>query len=708
MEVNHDVAFVAGFRNLHACHSGSVQHFKEAFLVGVSHLHHHAGILGEEDAHEVCVAELGEIYVQTAFHTSEAHFQETGDETTGGDVVTCQEKTFLNKLLHGVEGIAEIIGRSHASHVISHFSLRLSKGRTAKCQRRGGEVNVIEAALRHVLQDGIHHFADVVHLAAGADDDGARRDNLLAVGILLREGERVFSGRNVNLQFTAEAAEGFDGSIEAGVLTLLGTAGPHPVGGEGDGVKTIAQGGEDKVGQGFGDGEAASLRGVSETCLRGMTDGGGDAGATTIVQSDAAIVRQGELEFALRLLVGDTSGDGTVHLVREPVFASNCFKTEHVLHIFLKFGGIRLRSSIVTLHGGVGHDGLGGVAEHLRHFKVEGTFAVSLLEAEAGVAGGFADDIERSTLTLGDAAHVVDVFLANEESHAFLAFVGDDFLGGKRRVADGQGTHVNLTATLFHEFAEAVHVAGGAVVVDAHHGVHVFFAKRTNEVGGAFLHFGVGALHGVEFDGAGIASRIYGRNGTAAESDAIVVTADNNDLVAFLRFALEAVATSAVADTARQHDDLVVAILLSVLLMLKGEERAGDEGLSELVAEVGSTVGGFDENLLGRLIEPLSHGQDVLPATSFFKARIGSHIDCRSRDGEASRSTTHAVTDFAAGAGAGAVEGFDGGGEVVGFGFERNHALHVFHSEPVGHAVLGRGEHLDGGTLGEGYVVFIG
>ena len=189
VEVNHDVAFVAGFRNLHACHSGSVQHFKETFLVGVSHLHHHAGILGEEDAHEVCVAELGEIYVQTAFHTSEAHFQETGDETTGGDVVTCQEKTFLYKLLHGVEGIAEIFGRSHASHVISHFSLRLSKGRTAKCQRRGGEVNVIEAALRHVLQDGIHHFADVVHLAAGADDDGARRDNLLAVGILLREGE---------------------------------------------------------------------------------------------------------------------------------------------------------------------------------------------------------------------------------------------------------------------------------------------------------------------------------------------------------------------------------------------------------------------------------------------------------------------------------------------------------------------------------------
>ncbi len=47
--------------------------------------------------------------------------------------------------------------------------------------------------------------------------------------------------------------------------------------------------------------------------------------------------------------------------------------------------------------------------------------------------------------------------------------------------------------------------------------------------------------------------------------------------------------------------------------MLEGEHRTGDKRLSELVAEVGSTIRCLDKNLLRSLIEPFAHGHDVLP-----------------------------------------------------------------------------------------------
>ena len=251
--------------------------------------------------------------------------------------------------------------------------------------------------------------------------------------------------------------------------------------------------------------------------------------------------------------------------------------------------------------------------------------------------------------------------------------------------------------------------------MDAHHGVDVFLAEGAHQVVGAFLHLGVGALHGVELNAVGVAAGVDRRHGAAAQADAVVVAAHHHDFVAFLRLFLQAVALGAVAHAAGQHNHLVVGILLVVLLVLEGEHGTADERLAELVAEVGGSVGGLDENLLGCLVEPLAHGQDVLPRALGVavplvvgETRVGRHVDSGAGDGPGAYAAAHTVAYLAAGAGGGAVEGLHGGGEVVGLGLERDDALHLFHSEIVGGGLVFRGELLHDGALCERHIVFIG
>ena len=91
------------------------------------------------------------------------------------------------------------------------------------------------------------------------------------------------------------------------------------------------------------------------------------------------------------------------------------------------------------------------MAEHLGHVEVEGLHAVALYEREVGVASGLADDIERGTLALGNAAHVVNVLLVDEQAHALLTLVSNDFLRREGLVADGQFGHVDAAAALLNQ-----------------------------------------------------------------------------------------------------------------------------------------------------------------------------------------------------------------------------------------------------------------
>ncbi len=216
---------------------------------------------------------------------------------------------------------------------------------------------------------------------------------------------------------------------------------------------------------------------------------------------------------------------------------------------------------IMPLYGNIAHDGLGRMTEHLRNVEVERTHAVALLEREVRIASGLAHHIHRGTLALGDAAHLLDVLLVDEQSHALLALVGYYLLGAQCLVADGQLCHVDASATFLHQFRETVQVAGRTVVVDAHHRIHVALAERTHQVVGTLLHLGIGTLHGVQLDAVAVAAGVYRRYRASAQSDAVVVATHYDHFVALGGLFLQAVALGAVAHAAGQHYHFVVGIL---------------------------------------------------------------------------------------------------------------------------------------------------
>ena len=245
---------------------------------------------------------------------------------------------------------------------------------------------------------------------------------------------------------------------------------------------------------------------------------------------------------------------------------------------------------------------------------------------------------------------MLKVLFVDEQSHALLALVGDDLLGRECLVADRQLGHVDLATAVLDKLREAVEVSGRAVIVDGDYRVDVFLDEGTHEVIGTLLHLRVGALHSVELDAVAVSAGIYRRNATATETDAIVVTADDDDVVAGLWLLLQAVTFLAVAHAAGEHDHLVVAIDLTGLLaldrlavgcgggvargalILKGQQRTGDQRLAELIAEVRGTVGSLDEDLLRCLIEPWTWCDLVLPVASRrvvvgLQTRVAGHVD---------------------------------------------------------------------------------
>ena len=51
-----------------------------------------------------------------------------------------------------------------------------------------------------------------------------------------------------------------------------------------------------------------------------------------------------------------------------------------------------------------------------------------------------------------------EVLLVDEEAHALLALVGDDFLSRECRIANGEFRHVDLSAAFLYQFGETIHM----------------------------------------------------------------------------------------------------------------------------------------------------------------------------------------------------------------------------------------------------------
>ena len=490
-------------------HAEVVEQFAHLELVFVAHLDDDAGVFGEERLHQVFL-HIIKVDAHAAGGVGEAHLEQRGEHAAGADVVACHHPSLANHLLDGVEATGEIFCVMYGGDVVAHLAQGLCQGRTTEAQVVETEVDVVDGGVLVVDQHGRHHLADVAHLAAAGDDDGARGDDFLTVGILLAQREGVLARGDVDAQLAAELAKGFHCVVESGVLAFLRAARPHPVGGEGYTLQTIGQRRPHDVGERLGNRQHAALLGGCQPGLRGMSQCGGDAFPSLVVESHHAAVGERQLQLSLALLACDFARHGAVDLVGEPVLARDGFKLQDSFDVFIDEVGVVGSVGVVAFHGAVHHDRLRGVAEHLSHIEVEGSHAVGLLEGEVGVARCLSHHVQGCALALGDACHMFDMFLVDEQSHALLALVGDDFLCREGGVADGEGSHVDFAAAFLHQFGETVEMSSRTVVVDAHHGVDLLLAECSHEVVGAFLHFGVGALHGVEFDAVGVTAGVHG------------------------------------------------------------------------------------------------------------------------------------------------------------------------------------------------------
>ena len=400
-----------------------------------------------------------------------------------------------------------------------------------------------------------------------------------------------------------------------------------------------------------------------------MAQSRGDASFAVVVQGTDAKVAQRQLNLAHALLLRHTTRHGAVHLVGEPVFAGHGFHLQHIVEVFMDVTlGVADFLEMIGLSLVIQYR-LRCAAEEVGDSQVDGSLAFLADETQALVASHLAHLVIRGALTLGGLLDDVLVLLVDQEAHALLRLVTDDLLVGQGRVANGQVVDVHHAARVLDEFAEAVEVAACTVVVDAADGVVVALSHGADDVAHTLLHLGVGTLHGIQLDGVAVLARVDTRHGAAAHTDAVVVAAQHDDDVALFGFQLLGILHLGEADAASQHDDLVVAQGF-LFAMLKGQQAAVDEGLAELVAEVGGTIGGLDENLFRCLIQPLARLDVLLPFTALLRARIGSHINGSARQRQTALTAGQTVANLAAATSSCTIERLHGRRKVMCFGFQ--------------------------------------
>lgn len=433
--------------------------------------------------------------------------------------------------------------------------------------------------------------------------------------------------------------------------------------------------------------------GALASAAAGACPSRGDAVRSLVVERYYRAVVQRKLDAAGGLLHRDPAGHRPVDLVGQPVLAGYGFELQHVFEVFHQVAGPVCRLFERFFDRAVVQHRARRLAEHVFQLQVDRFFAGFMVdERELHVAGRFADYVERGAFAFRDAAQFPDVFFLHHESHAFLRFVADDLFGAERGVADRQLIHVDSAAGRFDQFAQAVQVAARAVVVDRDDRVHLLFRYGPDRIVNPFLHLRVRTLHGVQLDRSGVFAGCHRRNGSAAHADAVVVAAEQHDLVARVRFVLDAVLFAAVAYAAGLHDDFVESVFLAVLEVFECLQAAADQRLPEFIAEIRRAVRRFDQDVFGGLVQPLAGFGLLFPFASAVQPRVSRHVNGRSGYRERPLAAGDPVADLAAGSGRRAVERLDGRREVVRFGLDRNDALELLDLEIVRRVVGRRGE----------------
>ena len=134
MTLDSDVALIRRSTDFSIAYASIFEYFLHAWSVSVRYLDDDTRVFCEQYLNYIVAIDLVEVEIKTALSVSEAHFQESSDKTTGRDIVTSEDKTFVDELLNSDESIAEVLSILHSRHVAAHLTLALSEGRTAKLE----------------------------------------------------------------------------------------------------------------------------------------------------------------------------------------------------------------------------------------------------------------------------------------------------------------------------------------------------------------------------------------------------------------------------------------------------------------------------------------------------------------------------------------------------------------------------------------------
>ncbi len=658
-------------------HPCLVENLLHGLALAVGHLDKHGGILGKKYLHDVGLAIHGKavgIELHAALGVAESHFEHGGDQAARAYVVYSHQPACAHKFLHSVKCRAEACRIGHRGHGVAKAVECLRKGRAAEREGARREVYVIELRVKVVNHHRAHRAADICHLAGCRDYDCAGSVNLVGA-VFLRHRQRVLARGDIDAQRAHEIGASLHGAVEGGILAGI-LARPHPVGAKRHRRQAFLQIRAHDIRKRLGHGHHRSGGRIHKRNLRSVANRCGDTGLAVIVESHDAAVRQRKLNLALALLAGNAARYRAVNLIGQPVLAGHGFERQHVAHIFVEFRRVGLHRLVLLDYGAILHHGLGCVAKHVGHGKVDGAHAVFLLKHKTVVVRSLAYHIQRSALAVSDSFYIFNVFFIHYHAHALLALVAHDFFRRESRVANRKRSYRDMAAGGLNQLRQSVEVTACAMVMYRDYRVHVILGKGAYHVRHTLLHLRVGALHGVQLNRVVVFAGLYRRHRAAAHADAIVVATHQHDFLAGSGFALYGIFLGRETNAAGKHYHLVVGIELAVLVMLESKHRTANQRLAKLIAEVRRAVRSLDKNLGRRLVKPHARIHHQLPAVLRAHARIRRHIHSRAGKRERSLAAAKAVADFAARARGRAVERLNSRREVMRLRFQRNHRLH--------------------------------
>src|SRR5690606_4417812 len=159
-------------------------------------------------------------------------------------------------------------------------------------------------------------------------------------------------------------------------------------------------------------------------------------------------------------------------------------------------------------------------------------------------------------------------------------------------------------------------MSAGTVIVYRDNGVVIAFSHGTNDIGNPFLHFRIGSLNGIKFDGIAELPSIHRRYCSSTHTDPIIITAHDNYLIPLSRFVFQTVLGTGKTYTSRLHDYFVKAVLLISFLMFESQHTSTDQRLAEFVAKIAGSIGGFNQDVHRRLVKPFSFFHIFFPGSS--------------------------------------------------------------------------------------------